>query len=197
MGQNGREDDVDIRRKRTPNLPCHESFCPEECSKAKMVGKLSIHFCTDEGTIETVFRAITSVNQLSIFEAVSDLCEVYKPCHVRTGRPVLVGHSDPLFVPISVMKTPTLLTDDPENEWTSCHNKIVIKFCTDAGFLTVVEIGQYFMTKDTDEFLQFTESVACREYTLPRDEEASEPKGWIQGNAQIGRIGSCNLLPAR
>ena len=25
----------------------------------------------------------------------------------------------------------------------------VIKFCTDAGFLTTVEVGQYFMTKDT------------------------------------------------
>ena len=23
------------------------------------------------------------------------------------------------------------------------------KFCTDAGFLTTVEVGQYFMTKDT------------------------------------------------
>ena len=53
------------------------------------------------------------------------------------------------------------------------------KICTDAGFLTTVEIGQYFMTKDTAEFSQFTDAVACREYTLPRDEETSEPKGWI------------------
>ena len=49
----------------------------------------------------------------------------------------------------------------------------------DAGFLNVVEIGQYFMTKDTAEFSQLTDAVACREYTLPRDEETSEPKGWI------------------
>ena len=41
----------------------------------------------------------------------------------------------------------------------------------DAGFLHVVEIAQYFMTKDTEEFSQFTDSVACREYTLPREEE--------------------------
>ena len=47
----------------------------------------------------------------------------------------------------------------------------------DAGFLNVVEIGQYFMTKDTEEFSQFR-AAACREYTLPRDEEASQPKGW-------------------
>ena len=56
----------------------------------------------------------------------------------------------------------------------------------DAGFLNVVEIGQYFMTKDTAEFSQFTDAVACRKYTLPRDEETSEPKGWIRGNTKIG-----------
>ena len=54
----------------------------------------------------------------------------------------------------------------------------------DAGFLNVVEIGQYFMTKDTEEFTQFTDAVACREHILPR-EEASQPKGWIRGNTKI------------
>ena len=64
----------------------------------------------------------------------------------------------------------------------------LIKVCTDAGFLKTVEVGQYFMTKDTDEFSQFTESVACREYTLPRDQKSSDPKGWIQGNTKIGPV---------
>ena len=44
------------------------------------------------------------------------------------------------------------------------------------------------MTKDTAEFSQFTDAVACREYTLPRDEGASEPKGWIRGNTKIGPV---------
>ena len=56
----------------------------------------------------------------------------------------------------------------------------------DAGFLNVVEIGQYFMTKDIAEFSQF-HAVACHEYTLPR-EDASQPKGWIQGNTKIGPV---------
>ena len=55
----------------------------------------------------------------------------------------------------------------------------------DAGFLSVVEIGQYFMTKDTEE--QFF-ARTCREYTLPREDEASQPKGWIQGNTNIGPV---------
>ena len=44
------------------------------------------------------------------------------------------------------------------------------------------------MTKDTEEFLQFTDSVAFREYTLPRDEDSSEPEGWIRGNTKIGPV---------
>ena len=40
--------------------------------KSKGGGKFSIHFCADEGTIETVFRTFISVNQLSIYGAVSD-----------------------------------------------------------------------------------------------------------------------------
>ena len=33
------------------------------------------HFCADEGTIKTVFRTIISVNQLSPFGAVAEMCE--------------------------------------------------------------------------------------------------------------------------
>ena len=61
------------------------------------------------------------------------------------------------------------------------------KFCMDAGFLSVVESGQYFMTKDTDDLTQF-HAVTCREYTLPREDEVSQPKGWIQGNTKIGSV---------
>ena len=162
--------------------------------KSKGGGKLSIHFCADE----TVFRTIISVKQLSIYGAVSELCEECKTCHVRTGRLVVAGQSNPLFVP-SVMKTHIPLTDDPAQEedllqrYQERVEKVsqqdrVIKFCTDAGFLTTVEVGQYFKTKDTEEFSQFTESVACREYTLPKDENSSEPKGWIRGNTKIGPV---------
>ena len=59
----------------------------------------------------------------------------------------------------------------------------------DAGFLTTVEVGQYFMTKDTEEFsLSQLHEVTCREYTLPREEPASQPKGWIKGNTKIGPV---------
>ena len=43
------------------------------------------------------------------------------------------------------------------------------------------------MTKNTGSLKQFR-SVACREYTLPRDDPASQPKGWIQGNMRFGPV---------
>ena len=52
--------------------------------------------------------------------------------------------------------------------------------------MSVVEVGQYFVTRNASEFL--LRSVACREYTLPRDDPASEAKGWIQGNTRLGPI---------
>ena len=61
----------------------------------------------------------------------------------------------------------------------------VSKFCMDAGILSVVEIGQYFMTKDNGEQLY---AKAFREYTLPRNDGSSQAKGWIQGNTKIGPV---------
>ena len=100
---------------------------------------------------------------------------------------------------LSAIKTEVPLdSDDPANqifllqqyeeriEKLSQQDKLS-KFCMDAGFLSVVENGQYFMTKDTGDLTQF-HAVACREYTLPREEATSQPKGWIQGNTKIGPV---------
>ena len=107
----------------------------------------------------------------------------------------MAGQSDPLFVP-SVIKTHIPLTDDPAQEEDLLQRNQerverlstldrVIKFCTDAGFLTTVELGQYFMTKDTEEFSQFTNSVTCREYTLPRDETHLNQKVGFEGTPKL------------
>ena len=53
--------------------------------RSKGGGKLSIHYCADSATIETVFRTITSVNQLSLYGAVAEMCEEYESYPDRTG----------------------------------------------------------------------------------------------------------------
>ena len=60
------------------------------------------------------------------------------------------------------------------------------KFYKEAGFMRVVEVGQYFVTRNASKFL--LRSVACREYTLPRDDPTFEAKGWIRGNTRIGPV---------
>ena len=203
MGQNGRKDDGSLAESGHPVFRATSPLSRGQL-KSKSGGKLSIHYCADQDTITTVFRTITSVNQLSLYGAVSEMWEEYESFHDRTVKPVVGGQSSSWFVP-SVIKTNVPLNNDDH-----AHKDLLLhrfgerieklsqqdrlsKFCMDAGFLNVVEIGQYFMTKDTAEFSQFADAVACREYTLPRDEETSEPKGWIREH----RNWSYNLLPAR
>ena len=98
MGQSRWADDDGILRKRTPSFPCYESIVTRNVQKQRWWTIIK------KGTIETVFRTIIPANQLSFYGAVSNLCEECKTCHVRTGRLVLVGQPDPLFVPTSVVK---------------------------------------------------------------------------------------------
>ena len=164
--------------------------------KNKGHGKLSIHFAADQETIEIFFRITAPASQLSLYGGVAEICEEYESIHERTGRLVVMGQSSSSIV-LSAIKTEVPLdSDDPAYknfllqqyeeriEKLSRQDKLS-KFCMDAGFLSVVENGQCFMTKDTGDFTQFN-TVACCEYTLPRDEEASQPKGWIQGTSRLG-----------
>ena len=180
-----------------------ESGCPifrattplSRCKfRSKGHEKLSIHFAADEETIETIFRMIVSANQLSLYGAVANMCEECETHQDRSGQPdEVMGQS----IVISEIKAEVPLdNDDPAHqnflfqqyeepiERLSQTDKLR-KFCMDAGFLSVVEIGQYFMTKDTGE--QFY-AVACREYTLPREDGSSQPRGWIQGNTKLGPV---------
>ena len=71
-----------------------ESGCPifrattplSRCElKSKGHGKLSIHYCADQETIETIFRLIVSANQLSLYGAVAEMCEEYKNPSRKNG----------------------------------------------------------------------------------------------------------------
>ena len=158
--------------------------CPGGALKSKGRGKLSVHFAADGDTIDTIYRIILFVNQLSVYGAVAAVCEEFEGHQDRTGEPViLVGQS----IVLGEVKAETPVHDeDPRNDqiiWQQYIQQVeslspenrVSKFCKEAGFMRVVEAGQYLVTKDTGDFRQFR-SVACREYTLPRDDRPSQPK---------------------
>ena len=83
--------------------------------KRKGGGKLSIHCCADLDTITTIHRKITSVNQLSLYGAVAEMCEEYEPFHDRTEQPVVEGQSSSSFVPSVI--------NNVENELKIYHKK--------------------------------------------------------------------------
>ena len=132
------------------------------------------------------------------------MCEEYETLHDRSEQPVVGGQSSSSLV-LSVIKTQVLLDcDDLAHKYVllqQCGERIeklsqqdkLSKFCMDAGFLSAAEIGQYFMTKDTAEFSQF-HAVACREYTLPRDESSSEPKVGSKGTPKLGLYWNLQLV---
>ena len=159
--------------------------------KSKGKGKLSIHFSADTDTIDTIYRIILSVNQLSVYGAVAAICEEYEDHPDNTGEPVILeGQS----IVLGKVKGEAPAREELEDskiilqkyfqqvKLLSPENRLG-KFCKEAGFMSV--IGQYFVTRNASEFLH---TVACREYTLPLDDPASEPKGWIRGNTRIGPI---------
>ena len=198
MGQNRCFDDDETRRKRTPSFLNHESVVSRNAQKQRR-WKLSLHFCADGDTIETVVRTIFSVNQLSIYGAVSDFF-VKSFVAVKQEQGDLLWQSNlRQFAPADLVVTtpaPSIETPAQENLLQKHKERVeklpqpyqLIKICIDAGFLKTVEVGQYFMTKHTDEFLQFAAPVTCREFSLPRDDKPTDPKGWIQGNTKIGPV---------
>ena len=81
--------------------------------KSKGRGKVSIHFTTGQDTIDTIFRIILSVNQLSVYAAVAAICEECED-QDRTGQPViLVGHS---IVLGEVKAEDPVHDEDPRND---------------------------------------------------------------------------------
>ena len=167
--------------------------------KSKGKGKVSIHFSADQDTVDTItvdtiYRIILSVNQLSIYGAVAAICDEYEGHQDSTGQPViLVGQS----IVLGEIKAEVPVHDeDPRNDQIILQQYFqqveslspehrLSKFCKEAGFMRVVEVGQYFVTRNASEFQH---TIACREYTLPRDDKASQPKGWIRGNTKIGPV---------
>ena len=157
--------------------------------KSKGRGKLSIHFAADGDTLDTIYRIILSVNQLSIYGAVAAICEEVESHQDGSGEPeILMGQS---IVLGEIKAEAPLRNENPMNDqiiWQqyiqqveslSPENK-VSKFLKEAGFIRVVEVGQYFVTKDTGSLKQFL-SIACREYTLPRDDPSSQAKRMDSG----------------
>ena len=137
--------------------------------RSKGHGKLSIHFAATQEKLK-LFFALLFLRISSVFtEQLRTCVKKYESHHDRSGRPdKVMGQS----IVLSEIKTEVPL----ENNDPACQNFLlqqyeerierlsqtdrVRKFCMDAGFISVVEIGQCFMTKDTGEQLILCEGLS-------------------------------------
>ena len=82
--------------------------------KSKGKGKVSIHFTADQDTVDTIYRIILSVNQLSVYGAVAAICDEFENHQDGTGLPViLVGQS---IVLGEVQAEVPVHDEDPRND---------------------------------------------------------------------------------
>ena len=121
------------------------------------------------------------------------MIEEYESLHDRSGQPDVVMVQS---IVLSEIKAEVPLeNDDPayqnfllqryeERIKSLSQTDRVSIFCMDARFISVVEVGQYFMTKDNQT--NFMQRLVVN--TLPRNDGSSQPKGWIQGNTKIGPV---------
>ena len=124
--------------------------------KSKGKGKVSIHFSADQDTVDTIYRMILSVNQLSIYRAVAAICDEYDDHPDSMGEPVILeGQSIVLGKIIAEGNCKRWRTWRRQNRYAKIFQQVnsrspenrLNKFCKEAGFMSVVEVGQYFVAR--------------------------------------------------
>ena len=101
--------------------------------KSKGKGKVSIHFSAEPDTIDTIYRIILSVNQLSIYGAVAAICDEYEGQPDNTGEPVILeGQS----IVLRKVKAEAPAREEPEDS-----NILLQKFSTSQTTFTRKQIG--------------------------------------------------------
>ena len=155
----------------------------EENFRSKVRGKKSIHFNGSEENIELILRTVISVNQLSIYGAVADLCKELSKDSRVSRKPAANGYLEtmeiPTELPIADPHTDAELQgnlQDYERKFEQLPaDQKLSKLCSDAG-LKIVEKGQFFITLDEEEGPNEMNNLS-RVYTFPRNEEASRARG--------------------
>ena len=115
--------------------------------KSKGGGKKTIHHNGSEETVELILRTIISVNQLSIYGAVADLCNKLDPDYAEGEicEFLVVPTESPNADTTSQRSTSSaqgnLLQDYFEKFAEHPEDQKLAKLCKDAGFLKKIEKG--------------------------------------------------------
>ena len=135
-----------------------------------------------------ILRTVISVNQLSVYGAVADLCKELSKDSSASGKPENIWKLEiPTELPYHTDAEPqgNLLQDYERKLEQLPEDQKLSKLCSVAG-LKIVEKGHFFIKLDEEG--QNKMKNLRREYTLPRSEKASRARGRIIGNTKIGPV---------
>ena len=126
--------------------------------KSKGARRKSLHSCADADTIETVFRAIVSANQLSIYGAVAGLCDEFGIQVGLDNTYIVEDQSEPMVAPSDLYDLYKPPANDPErrNPFHNNQQRVqnlsdeaqLIKLSTDAGFVKTIDCSWTILYDD-------------------------------------------------
>ena len=166
--------------------------------KSKGRGKLSIHFTADQDTVDTIYRIYSFCQSAQCLRSSGGhMRGIWRPSRYNGATCDTCGtincswrsqsrNSCPRWK-VSWM-TKLYLAAIHSTSWICFHQKTKwVNSVRKQDLCVLLKQDNISWPMDTGDFRQFN-SVACREYTLPRDDRASQPEGWIQGNMRIGPV---------
>ena len=161
--------------------------------ESKGGGKFLIHYYADSGTIETVLRTIVSVNQLSLYGAVADMCEECESFHdscqmwwIQTYFWLMILHKKKIYC------------EEKENDLTSFttrQSEQILYWCRildHSWSRTVFHDKRHWRIFTIHRFsgLSWVHLAKRRKFIWTERLDQREHQNWA-------RIGSYNLLPTR
>ena len=168
--------------------------------RSKVSGKKSIHFSGSTQYNELLFDTVISVNQFSIYGAVTDMI-VKSPVGQRAVEkfkaPSQLDKVEIITQPLLAEMQATeerqghLLQEYEQRLRNLSEDQKLSRLCSEAG-LRSVEIG--FALPSPRGKRNFS---LCRDKTMPRDQEGSRIQGWIQSNVRLGPVSEKSLQQLR
>ena len=162
--------------------------------RSKDGGKTSIHFNNSTQNIELLLQMVISFNRHSIYGAVTDMIEELPVGQKAPEKPAAPSQLDKQEIltqpPLAEVQAKEERQGNLLQEYEHRFEKLsedqkLSRLCPEAG-LRIVEIGQFFCALPSPRGKE--NQSLCRENTIPRDQEGTRIKGWIQSNVRFGPV---------
>ena len=162
--------------------------------RSKESGKKSIHFNGSTRNIELLLQMVISVNQLSIYGAAADMIEELPVGQRAVEKPKARGQLDKVEIltqpPLGEMQANEERQGNLLQEYEQRFEKLsedqkLSRLCSIAG-LKFVELGQLFFALPSPR--GEGKQSFCRKYSMPRDQEGTRIKVWIESSVRCGPV---------